>query len=106
MARAEIFAGTCGYKTTVHAFKNGDEMVHLEISSECNAIRKMAAELSEVDPMQHFSSKRSVPPVLQAGMKYCTHAACPVPVGIIKAMEVAAGTNTPVDVSIKISKEG
>jgi hypothetical protein len=64
----------------------------------------MAVELAEVDPMQHLSSKRQVPPILQAGHKFCTHAACPVPVGIIKAVEVEAGLNTPVDVSIKISR--
>jgi hypothetical protein len=104
MARAEIFAGTCGYNTVVQAEKNEDDTVHLSITSDCNAIHKMAAELTEVDPMQHLSARRQVPPILQVGLKYCTHAACPVPVGIIKAVEVAAGLNVPVDVSIKISK--
>ena len=104
MAKAEIYPGNCGYHTVVQAEKNGDGNVHLVITSECNAIRKMAVELTEVDPMQHLSARRQVPPALQIGMKYCTHAACPVPVGIIKAVEVAAGLNLPVDVSIKLSK--
>ena len=65
----------------------------------------MATELVDVDAMQHLSSRRQVPPVLQAGLKFCSHAACPVPVGIIKAIEVGAGLNLPVDVSIKISKD-
>jgi hypothetical protein len=104
MAKAEIFAGTCGFNTVVQALKNGDDTVHLNITSDCGAIRKMAAELTEVDPMQHISARRQVPLALQVGMKYCTHAACPVPVGIIKAVEVEAGLNLPVDVLIKISK--
>jgi hypothetical protein len=37
--------------------------------------------------------------------KYCTHAACPVASGIIKAVEVEAGLALPGDVSIKISKD-
>jgi hypothetical protein len=105
MTKAEIIAGACGYTTLVNATQNGNRSVHLNIESKCSAIQKMAAELSEVDPMQHLSSRRHVPPVLQAGLEFCTHAACPVPVGIIKALEVEAGLNLPVDVSIKISHE-
>jgi hypothetical protein len=39
------------------------------------------------------------------GTKYCSHAACPVPVGIIKAIEVEAHLALPADVTIKLSKE-
>lgn len=105
MAKAEIYAGACGYATQVQASQNGSRTVHLNIESQCSAIQKMAAEISEVDPIQHITSRRQVPPVLQAGLKFCTHAACPVPVGIIKAIEVAAGLNLPVDVTIKVSQE-
>lgn len=105
MAKAEIFAGACGFTTLVQATKNGSKSVHVTIESQCSAIQKMALELGEVDPMQHITARRQVPPVLQAGIKMCTHAACPVPVGIIKAIEVAAGLNLPVDVSIKVSQD-
>ncbi len=105
MANAEIFAGACGYATQVKASKNGNKNIHLDITSQCSAIQKMALELGDVDPIQHITARRQVPPVLQAGLKFCTHAACPVPVGIIKAIEVEAGLNLPVDVSIKISQE-
>jgi hypothetical protein len=37
-------------------------------------------------------------------MKYCTHAACPVPVAIVKAIEIEAGLALPTDVTIKLSK--
>jgi hypothetical protein len=104
IAKSEIFAGTCGFSTTVQATKNEDGSIHLAIESQCSAITKMAAELGDVDAMQHLSARRQVPPVLQAGMKFCTHAACPVPVGIIKVIEVEAGLNLPVDVFIKVSK--
>jgi hypothetical protein len=105
MAKAEIYAGACGYTTLVQATKNGSKNIQLTIESQCSAIRKLAAELDEVDPMQHITARRQVPPVLQAGIKHCTHAACPVPVGIIKALEVEAGLNLPVDVTIKVSQE-
>ena len=104
MARSDIFAGICGYSTQVEAKMDGD-MVNFQIQSDCPAIQKMAQELTSVNPYKEISSRRAVPATLQAGIKHCTHAACPVPVGIIKAMEVEAGLALPMDVSIKVSKE-
>ncbi len=103
MAKAEIFAGVCGFSTKVEAQKN-DNGVHLEITSECAAIQKLAQELSEVEPFQEISTRRGMPRSLEMGHKYCTHAACPVPVGIIKAVEIAAGLALPKDVEIKLTK--
>ena len=68
------------------------------------SIQKMADELIEVDPFKEISARRQLPKTLEMGIKYCTHAACPVPVGIIKAVEIESGLNLPVDVSIKLSK--
>ena len=103
MAKAEIFAGICGFNTTVHATAEGG-MVNLEIASECQAIQKLAQHLTQVDPFKEISTRRSMPQSLEAGVKYCTHAACPVPAGIIKAIEVEAGLALPKDVTIKLSK--
>lgn len=103
MAKAEIFAGVCGFNTTVETHKNGDT-VDIHIQSECKAINRMAEELTQVSPFQEISTRRGMPRSLEMGHKYCTHAACPVPVGIIKAIEVEAGLALPVDASIKVSK--
>lgn len=80
-------------------------LCRLTIESECRAIQKLAAELAEVDPFREISHRRDTPLTLQLGAKYCSHAACPVPAGIIKAVEVAAGLNLPVDAAIRLSKD-
>lgn len=104
MAKAEIAPGNCGLTTRVEATMNG-KTCHLSILSDCKAIQKLAEELTEVNPYEEISFRRSnVPAILKAGAKYCTHAACPVPVGIIKAVEVAAGLALPGEVTIKLSK--
>jgi hypothetical protein len=105
MATAEIFAGNCGFSTKVEATMDG-KVCKLSITSECTAIQKMAAELTEVNPYQEISFKRAIPSIHAAGHKFCTHAACPVPVGIIKAVEVEARLALPTDVSIKLTKTG
>lgn len=103
MARAEVQAGICGFTTVIETEMEGDAC-RVSLRSECPAIQRMAAELTQVDPLQEISSRRKVPRILQMGMKHCTHAACPVPVGIVKAVEVEAGLALPADVSIKISR--
>lgn len=106
MAKAVIHAGNCGFVTTVEAEYDGVRRVALKIESDCKAIQQLAKHLTEVDVfnevMPHNGNR---PQVLEAGMKYCSHAACPVPVGIIRAVEVAAGLALPGEASITTSKE-
>jgi hypothetical protein len=103
VSKAEIYAGNCGFTTQVQACKNGSK-VELSIASECKAIQKLADELREVEPFQEISFRRAMPVIHQMGIKHCTHAACPVPVGIIKAVEIEAGLALPEDATIKLSK--
>ncbi|MEW6403630.1 MAG: hypothetical protein AB1649_17685 [Chloroflexota bacterium] len=103
MATAEIFAGNCGFTTKVKAAMDG-KVCKLSITSECAAIRRMAEELTEVNPYEEISFKRTMPKIHEAGHKFCTHAACPVPVGIIKAVEIEAKLALPTDVTIKLAK--
>jgi hypothetical protein len=103
MAKAEIYSGNCGMTTTVEATMNG-KGCKVSITSNCEAIRKMAKELTEVNPYKEISFRRAMPKIHEAGQKYCYHAACPVPVGIIKAVEVEAKLALPESVTIHVSK--
>jgi hypothetical protein len=103
VAQAEIISGICGFTTSVGARKEGSNVV-LSIESDCDAIQRMAEELTEVEPFQEISFRGEGPRTLRAGAKHCYHPACPVPVGIIKAIEVEAGLALPADATIKLSK--
>lgn len=103
MAKAEIHAGICGFTTVVETTFDG-EICKIAIHSDCEAIQRMAAELTEVNPYQEISFRRKMPRTIEMGTKFCTHAACPVPVGIIKAVEVASSLALPADVTIKITR--
>jgi hypothetical protein len=103
LARAEIQSGICGFTTVVEATMNG-KVCTLVIRSDCKAIQKLAQDLTQVNPLQEISFRQSMPQTIQLGMQHCPHAACPVPVGIIKAIEVEAKLALPADVTIKLSK--
>jgi hypothetical protein len=103
MAKAEIDSGICGFSATVESRMEGSKCV-LSIESDCDAVQRLAVDLPEVDPFQEISFRGHGPLSLEMGAKHCYHAACPVPVGIIKAVEVAAGLALPADATIKLSK--
>lgn len=103
MAKAEINAGNCGFITTVETTLE-DKVCKIAIQSNCAAIQRMAQELTEVNPFQEISFRRQTPKTMEMGAKYCTHAACPVPVGIIKAVEVESKLALPGESTIKVSR--
>lgn len=102
MSKAEIHSGICGFTTEVVATMNG-KVCNLVISSDCKDIQRLAEDLKQVNPFQEISFRQSIPQTIQVGMQHCSHAACPVPVGIIKAIELEARLALPADVSIKLS---
>jgi hypothetical protein len=103
LSKAKIFPGICGFTTDVEVRMNGSNCA-ISIESECNSIQRLAAELRQVDPFREITFRGEGPLTLQLAAKYCPHPACPVPVGIIKTVEVEAGLALPADVAIKISK--
>lgn len=103
MARAEISSGVCGFSTVVDAAADGSGRVLLIIESDCKAVQCLAEELSEVDALQEITFRGTGPLTLELAAKHLRHAACPVPVGIVKTVEVAAGLALPADVTIRLS---
>jgi hypothetical protein len=103
MARAEITSGICGFTATVKTRMEGRKCL-VSVESECDAIQRLGEALQEVEPFQEISFRGEGPQTLKMGAKHCYHTACPVPVGIIKAIEIEAGLALPADVTIKLSK--
>jgi hypothetical protein len=107
MAKAEIFSGRCGFTTHVEATlietDDGDR-VRLSIQSECKSCQRLGTLLTEVDPMREITWRGEGPQTYEVAAKVLPHAACPVPSGIIKAVEVASGLALPADGHIKLEK--
>jgi len=104
MASAEIESGICGFCTTVRTKAEG-RTVRVELESTCGYVEKLAEQLTEVDPFREISYRGEGPVTLKLAAEHLVHPACPVPAGIIKAIEVEAGLALPKDASIKPSKD-
>jgi hypothetical protein len=105
MARVEVFSGVCGYSTAIEAIADDNRHVLLSIHSDCEAVQELGAALREVDPFQEITFCGEGPLTLRLARQILPHTGCPVPAGIIKAVEVAGGLALPADATIKVSKD-
>ena len=103
MTKAEIMAGICGFSTRVDARAEGAACA-LSIESECEHVRQMGELLTEVDPFREITYRGEGPLTLQVAADCCRHPACPVPAGILKAIEVESGLALPADVAISLTR--
>jgi len=102
--KAHISAGVCGLETSVVVRSQGSRCA-IAIESSCTFVQRLAEELVDVEPLSEILSRDELPRIWQLAAKHRLHAACPVPIGILKAIEVEAGLALPADVSITISRE-
>jgi hypothetical protein len=104
MAYAEIDSGICGFSTTVRTTGDG-RMVQLKFESTCEYVQSLAKELTEVDAFREISYRGEGPLILALAAQHLVHPACPVPCGILKAVEVEAELAAPKDAHITPRKD-
>ncbi|MEW6423205.1 MAG: hypothetical protein AB1523_00415 [Bacillota bacterium] len=101
--------GICGFTTRVTAVKGagkGREIeVEVRLDSECPSWQKAAEEIASLKPFQELFSLPHEGRLYRVAARYVRHPACPVPAGILKALEVAAGLALPKDAVIKVTAD-
>ena len=97
-----VDAGVCKMKTVIHAVQQDDMMIRLDIESDCHNILKMSWRIKPVNPYTEVESKICESDIYRWANEVLPHAACPVPCGMIKAIEVAGDLGIKRDVTIKI----
>jgi hypothetical protein len=106
MIRTEISAGVCGFHTTVLAHSEDGQNVTLEITSDCETIRRLAEVLkTPIDAWQEIG--HGFEGVVHRGVR-AHHksgcAGCVVPSGIFKSVQVAGGVALPAPASLTIER--
>ncbi|MCG3179017.1 MAG: hypothetical protein BIFFINMI_01347 [Phycisphaerae bacterium] len=108
-ATVEIEAGICGLRTTAEADCPDGQNVTFQIRTDCEKVRALADRLAAVGPIDayHEIGPRSEGVLMQTVRGTLTGccAGCVTPVGLFKAMQVAAGLALPKDVAIRMTKE-
>jgi len=94
----EVMPGICGFTCVVRACKLEKRKIGLQISaSDCEQIKKLSANLQEMDWKDLFVPLCRNPVYLQAEKSGC-HPSCVLPAAMLKAAEVVMGMALPKDV--------
>jgi hypothetical protein len=101
LTELEVFAGICGFTTTIHVKSKGEYKAVLTLETECPNYKKVAKVLG-TDPLNVMDElfKKGESKVLDACKGNVPHISCPVPAAILKALEVNAGLALPRDATI------
>lgn len=99
MTKVVVNPGICGFTSIIIVTKLARERFSIEISTDCKHVSKLAESLAEVNPFEIMKSMKECV-IFQEASKHLSHITCPVPVGILKALEVEAGLALPRDVCI------
>jgi hypothetical protein len=104
-----VTAGICGFQTRIHAESDDAQNVTFKIVSGCEKARKFTEAVMAQGPVDGYAELGAgadgvVLTTAREHLKGCC-AACAVPIGTFKAMQVAAGVALPKDVTLAISAE-
>jgi hypothetical protein len=106
LARLCLNGGNCGFVTAITAEANpASGKVRLHLESQCPHVCRLAAALPPLKPLQELSYRGGGPETLRLAREHLPHTACPVPIGILKALEVAAGLALPQKVTLEFCSE-
>jgi len=104
-AVVRIEAGICGLHTTGRANSEDGQNVTFNIDTNCDKIARLAQAFEKkgaIDAYQEISAV--IMTTVRENLTGCC-SGCAVPVGLFKAMQVAAGLALPKDITIKLDKE-
>lgn len=106
MAKVHVDAGICGFHTDVEAVSEDGQMVTVTVKSACPHVMKFAEALAaegELDAYGEIFSAYGKNKVTEAAV-HLKHVVCIVPIGVLKAMEVACELALPKEASLRIEK--
>lgn len=97
-------AGACGFPVTITVDKNEDNILDVKISSGCEMAVELGRRINGKPWRKGIFGKMLQSEVFIQANDCIKHISCPVPVGLLKTIEVDVGAAVPVDVSLKFSK--
>jgi hypothetical protein len=105
MVEVRVNPGICGFKSVIRAHSEDMMTSKIVIESDCQAVAKLSKNVTSVEVLKDIFGPFGSSSVYTEAASTLTHAACPVPSAILKAVEVSCGLALPADVTFEISKE-
>ena len=94
MTRALVDPGICGKTVTIEVVKAGRRRVRVKVTTDCEKVTRLGESLLELDQWEALKPQVDSQ-VYKCASECRLHGACPVPMAILKAIEVEAGLALP-----------
>ena len=106
MTKIKVFAGICGFSTTITSADMGGYKAKLSIDSDCPNWKKVDQLFKEKEfnvMKELFKDKKTGTlhsEIIETALSTIPHVSCPVISGTLKALEVSVGLALPQDATI------
>jgi hypothetical protein len=101
MTRATVTCGACGFLARIEVVRTGRTTVRIRIFSDCDALQRWADAIATVDWRQPLGAMAETGDFWQSALRRLNHRSCPVPMAVLKTIEVEMGAALPVDVHLR-----
>jgi hypothetical protein len=98
---ATVNCGDCGFQARIEAQRTGRTTVRIRIFSDCEALQRWAPSIATVDWRDPLGAKAASGDFWQSALRQLNHRSCPVPMAVLKTIEVEIGAARPVDVHLR-----
>jgi hypothetical protein len=105
MTKVVVEAGSCGFKVIIEVIKVSARGVKVSLASDCEMVNEMNRQLRELDWQNTLRAPQNSP-LYNSALEHINHPACPVPLAILKAIEVEVGAAPPKDVTLHFVDSG
>ena len=96
----DVDPGACRLRSQVIGWMNDSGKLEVIITSDCKFVQQLGKILGQMEPMEVLHMPFSENLVYAKGGGVLKHATCPVPLAILKCLEVAAGLGVKKDVHL------
>ena len=97
--------GICGFTCTIEGWRKQERVAGFKIlESECEMINKLSASIDEL-AIKDLFLPLTRNPIFVSADRACCHTACPVPVAVVKTLEVVLGLAVAKEVSLHFSND-
>ena len=104
MAKVKINPGVCGMDCTVEVTKADRMNYNVKVDCPCKMINEMAGALETVN-LRDALKPQTQSKIYEAAADSKTHPVCPVPMAILKAIEVESGMALPRPVNMEFQQD-
>jgi len=104
MVVVTVTPGNCNFAARIEAAPDAEGNLRVSVASQCPRVREFAAAIASLSATCAAGWKCAEFFVYGPAARANLHPACPVPVSVLKALEVAAGLALPQDVALHFEK--